>query len=183
MSLQPFRANDTVEPKARDCFLPALNFIGTDLDAFKEGAYEAWPLGDVLFALNASPLADQISQEVFRSTFYAVHNYFKRPGTFEFYLEICRVIWGADVEVEFVVPNPGHLQINIEAAESVNANALARRIVDNAYVYDQIILNGGGSDNLLFRIVQGPKSQSETEALFFELTPAGLFVEVAITIS
>lgn len=182
MSLQAFKENDPVETKMRDCFLPALQLIDLDLDEFKEGAFEAWPLGQVLYNLNASPLADQVNEETFVQAFYAIHGYFKRPGTFEFYLEICRVIWGEDVSVEFVVPSPGRLQINIEAAEVVEVNALVRAVVNNAYVYDELV-DTLDEDNILFQIVQGPKTQSEVDALFFELSPAGIFVEVSLTIT
>lgn len=179
MGQQAFKENDEIEVKVRDAFLPAMELVGADLDEFKAGAYECWVLGQVLAALNASPLADQVSEDTFKKSFYAVHEYFTRPGTFEFYLDICRVIWGDAVDVEFVIPNPGHLQINIEAAEGVAADFLARDIVDNAYVYDEVIDDEG--DNIAFQVTQGLKSESEVDALFSELSPAGIFVEATVT--
>src|SRR5690606_13222941 len=100
------------------------------------------------------PLVGVITRETFRSSFFAIHQLFTRPGTFEFYLDVFRAVWGDDVEVEFSIPQSGVLQINIEALDVQLSIAAARRIVNNSYVYDEIILQGGDYDgnNLAFQI-------------------------------
>jgi hypothetical protein len=176
MSLQAFKQNDLIEAKVRDAFLPILDILGIDRDSFYDGAYESYVLGDVIYELKASPLAGPINQEIFRQSFFAIHDFFTFPGTFEFYLKVFRAVWGVDVGVEFLVPAPGKLIINIQAL-TVQVNLLvARRIVNNAYVYDQVITHDG--NNIGTQGKMGLKTQAEADALIKELYPAGLWVEL-----
>ena len=180
MSIQPFKATDLKEARVRDCFLPTLELLGNERDNFDAGAYEAFPLGDVLFA-TGHPLASTIPMEVFRSSFPAINEFFQRPGTFEFYIEVFKKVWGEDAEIEFTVPAPGKLLISIEALSIQFNLAIARRIVSNAYVYDELIDEDG--DNLIFQGTQGLQTQREAEALVLELHPNGIWVEIDLTIS
>ncbi len=173
--MQLFKESDAKEVKVRDCVLPLLQNLGVERDAFYNGAYTCFEFGDVLIALNASPLADTISAEAFRTGFFAIHELFTRPGTFEFYLEVFRAIFGDDVDVEFVVPAPGRLQINIESLTTLTADFLSRSIVDNVYERDEVVDHDGF--NIAFQGTVGIKTQSEMDALMVELHPAGLFVE------
>lgn len=180
-TLQPFKENDTKEQKVKDAFLPILNLLGDDRDSFYEGAYECFVLGDVLFLLKRDPLAGVVTQETFRQSFFAIHNLFTRPGTFEFYLEVFRAVWGDDVAVNFSVPAPGKLLISIEALTVQLDDWLARRIENDTYIFDEIIDHEG--DNIQLRGTQGIKTQNETEALVNELYPAGLWVQTTLVIS
>jgi hypothetical protein len=180
-TLQKFKPNDPQEQKFIDCILPSLDLLGVQLDSFFDGANECFLLGDILFVLNRSPLADIITQDIFRESFTAIHEYFTRPGTFEFYLEIFRKIWGNAVEVEFIIPAPGKLQININALSIESANFLARRIVSNHYLYDEVMDHDG--NNLCFQVTKGIKTQQETDALITELYPQGIWVQTTLTIT
>lgn len=183
--IQQFKANDETERKVKEAFLTFLDPRTEEFDAFYQGAYTCFVLGDVLYALKRDPMAGVITQETFRSSFFAIHNLFTRPGTFEFYLEVFRAVWGEDIEVEFVVPSPGVLQINISGLTIQLENLLARRIVNNAYVYDEITLQGGtyDGDNLVAQGTQGIKTQAQAEALVNEFYPAGLWVETTLIIT
>ena len=180
MTLQAFKENDALETRVRDVALPTLELLGNERDLFYEGAYTAFPLGGVLYDLMRSPLAGVIFRENFIISFFAIHASFVRPGVFEFYLEIFRTIWGEDVEVEFTVPNPGVLLINISALSIQLFDFAARRIVSNAYVYDEIIDEDG--DTIVFQVSVGIRTQSEVDALINEISPQGVYIEATLTL-
>ncbi len=179
-ALQAFKETDLVEPKVRDAILPFSNLRDSELDEFFLGAYECFILGDVLY-LTGHPLSGVIQQDVFRMSFPAIHELFTRPGTFEFYLDVFRSVWGEDVEIEFMVPAPGVLQINIDALVVIEYTALFREIVDNVYVFSEWVDDEG--DNIIFQGTQGIKTQEEAEALVNEFRPAGIWTETTLSIS
>lgn len=181
MTLQSFKPNDLTEAKVRDAFLPLLNQLGIDRDSFYEGAYQSYVLGDVIYELKASPLAGPITQDIFRQSYFAIHDFFTFPGTFEFYLDVFRAVWGVDVGVEFEIPAPGKLIINIHALTVQVDDLLARRIVSNAYVYDEVLDHAGNNIGLQGKM--GIKTQSEADALIKELYPAGLWVEINLELT
>lgn len=180
-ALQAFKDNDLTEAKVRDAVLPFPNLRDSELDLFYAGAYTCFSFGDVLYLTKRDPMAGVITQDVFRMAFPQIHQLFTRPGTFEFYLEVFKTVWGEDVVVDFTVPAPGKLLINIEALTVTDYTALARRIVDDVYVYDELIDEDG--DNLIFQGSQGIKTQEEAEALVNEFYPAGLWVETTLSLS
>lgn len=181
-ALQAFNANDELELRVRDCFLEVLNPLGVERDDFYDGAHECFVLGDVLFALKRSPIGEAVGLENFRRTFYTLHDYFQRPGTFEFYLTVFRAIWGEDVGVTFTVPSPGVLEINVEALNLDTFDLVARRIVNNVYLRDEIITQPDG-DNLAVRSFLGIRTQEQFENFLTELAPAGIYVEGTLTIA
>ncbi len=173
VTLQQFKETDTVEARVTQCFVPTLDTLGDSLDDFFVGAWEAYPLGEVLYDTARSPMAGPVTRQVFRTSFFAIHDLFTRPGTFEFYMDVFKAIWGDDVVVDFVVPDPGELEINIEALQVEDYEALARRVEDNVYVFDEIVDEDG--DNLIFRDTKGIKTQPEIDQLMTEIAPAGIF--------
>lgn len=179
--LQAFKENDVLERKVRDAILPFPNLRDSELDLFYEGAFTCFALGDVLYLTLRDPMAGVITQEVYRMAFPAIHQLFTRPGTFEFYLEVFRTVWGEEVDVEFTVPAPGKLFIDIAALNVTPYIALARRIVDDAYIYDELLDDEG--DNIIFQGSQGIKTEEEAVALVNEFYPAGLWVETTLSFS
>lgn len=180
MALEAFKPNDPVEAKVLNAFLAACSIIALDLDEYYDGCDEAFPFGDVLFD-TGHPLAGVLTKEVFRTSYPAIHELFTRAGSFEFYLSVFRSVWGEDVEIEFTIPAPGKLEINIEALAATGDDALARSIVDDVYVYDELTTDAG--DNLIFQGSTGIKTQRETDALVRELHPAGVWVEATLSIT
>lgn len=172
--LQPFKRNDAVEAQVAACFLAALNPLGIARDAFFAGADSAYPLGDVLFTLDRSPVAKAIGLENFRRTFFAIHNYFDRPGTFEFYLTLFRAIWGALVTVTFEVPSPGILLISVDALNLEIFDLAALLIESNVYVQYAIVTET--PDNIVVRIPTGIRSEADFDLLITEISPAGINV-------
>jgi hypothetical protein len=175
-----FKPTDAIEQKVYDAFYPLMAILEGDKDSFYAGAYEAYPLGDVLYD-TGHPLTGIVSRETFRASYPAIHELFTRSGPFEFYLTVFRAIWGNDVQVEFIVPSPGVLQINIEALAIQQDFFMARRIVDNAYVYDEVIDDDG--DNIVFQTPSGIKTQDEVNKFMRELHPDGLYVETTLELT
>ena len=179
-TLQAFKDNDLIEPKVRDAILPFLNLRDSELDEFFLGAYECYVLGDVMY-LTGHPMSGVIPQDVFRMSFPSIHQLFTRPGTFEFYLDVFRAVWGEDVAITFTVPAPGKLEIDIAALTVTPYTALFREIVDNAYVFTEWVDHVG--DNIIFQGSQGIKTQAEAEALVNEFRPAGIWAVTTLTIT
>lgn len=179
--MQKFKENDALESKVLEILRPFLNILEGERIQFFNEAYTSYPLGDVLFDLDASPLAGSISKAVFRTSYFAIHDLFTRPGTFEFYLEVFKAIFGDDVEIEFEVPEPGKLHINVQALTIIQDFLVARSIVSGAYVYDDLVTHEG--DNIVAQVTQGPKTQSEMDAIMIEIKPQGIWVETSLVIT
>lgn len=180
-TLQPFKETDLLEPKFRDALLPTLETLGDSHDDFWNGADTAANLGDVLFALDRDPMANGVlTPEVYRKAFWAIHQIFTRPGTFEFYLEVFRAIWGDDVEVVFTVPLPGVLQIGIGEITLADFDLAFREIVSDVYVYSNAVTEAG--EQIIVRDTLGTKNQSEVNALMQEISPDGIFATATLTL-
>jgi hypothetical protein len=166
--LQRFKDNDITEAKVIEVAMPTLELIGSNLDDFWQGAFTSYLLGEVLYDLDRDPMSGVISRTIFRQIFPEIHQIFTRPGTFEFYLTIFRAIWGEDVEIEFVVPDEGRLQIN------------ASNLPIDEYVYSELVDHAG--DFIMLQDKAGIKNQSELDALINEISPAGIFTETTLTL-
>ncbi len=178
--MQRFKQSDRTEIKVTDCFSPMTELVENMRSEFFEGAYTSYGLGEALFNIGADPMARSTSKDTYLESYPAFHELFKKPGTFDFFLGVFQSIWGADVVVEFSVPTAGHLLINIEALESRQDNFVARSIVDNAYVYDNMVDELG--NNLMFQAVTGVKTQQEVDTMMTELAVQGIFTETTLTI-
>lgn len=178
---QKFQSNDVREDKVDAAFAEALVPLEASKDEFYEGAYDCYVLGDVLYITSRDPLAGAIPQEFYRTALPALHSLLAWPGTFEFYLAVFRKIFGDDVEVEFTIPAPGKLLINIESQTIVFDDMLAREIVGEEYVYHEVMDHEG--NNLAFQTSLGIKTQAEVDSLMRELQVAGIWVETTLVIS
>lgn len=179
--MQDFNSNDDLEKRIRNLIVPILSVYNSEKTVFFDEAYESYRLGDILYDLDASPLAGNISKDIFRTSYFAIHQLYTRPGTFEFYLDVFRALFGDDVDVEFVIPAPGKLLINIDVLSIQLVNLQARRIEDGAYVYYDLVTETG--DNIVAQVTQGPRTQSEIDAIMIELKPQGIWVETTLVIS
>lgn len=182
--MQYFKATDEEERRVVSIFEPVISLLTGDKKEMFDGAYEAYPLGDALWNAEASPMVGVVTPAVFRISYFAFHELFTSPATFEFYLDVFRAVWGENVEVEFVVPSPGHLQINITALDTQPEYFNTREIVNNQYVYSRVIAQGGSYDGfyLMFQGSRGIKSQQEADALIKELHPVGVYTEINLQI-
>lgn len=177
--MQYFKGDD-IEKKFDQISSGILDTLSLDRTEFFQEAYECFVLGEVIWDSGRSPLANAIPREVFREAFSALFNSFTFAGTFESYLTVFKAVFGDDVVVEFVVPGPGELNINIVAAGVQLSDFIARYIEDNAYIFDEIIDEEG--DNIAFQSFKGLESQYELEQMLFEMVPAGIYTEINLTI-
>lgn len=181
--MQKFKG-DAVELKYETAGSEIIDNIGLQLDDFFDGAYDAMPLGDLLHEGDRSPLSNAIRLEIFRESFNTIYNAFRVSGSFESYLTVFRKIFGDAVDVEFVVPGPGKLQINILADQLEEFNFVARHIHNNEYLFDNMVYeDDDGTGSIIFQTVKGFHSQYELEQMLFEMVPAGIFTDINLTFS
>lgn len=175
-----FFKGDATELKYYQSAQPTIDSFTSQKQNFFDEAYAGFVLGELMFDNDLSPLANAIPRTIFRETFDVVFDAFIVSGTFESYLTVFRKIFGDDVGVVFTVPAPGKLMIDITATGVVLVNFVARTVVSNAYVYDQMV--DELADNILFQSVKGFESQYELEQMLFELVPAGIYTEITLTL-
>lgn len=178
--MQKFKATDLTEDKFINVAGPILDVLSSEKDTFYEEAFLAAPLGDAIYDTKRSPLTKAIKREIYRDAFTEIFEAFIAGGSFETYLTVFRRIFGDNVVVEFTVPAPGKLNIDIEAEGVVLLDFVARRIVSNAYVFDEIIDDEG--DNIVFQTIKGFESQYELELMLFEMVAGGIYTQISLTI-
>jgi hypothetical protein len=159
----------------------AFDNVGISKDTFFDECFENHVLGETIWDNDLSPLANAIDREIFRQSFPEIFDAFVAGGTFEAYLTVFAKIFGEDATVEFTVPAPGKLNIDIEAAGTELSTFIARYIENNAYVLDEMITQDG-ADTLVFQTIQGFQSQYELEQMLFEMVPAGIFTTITLTL-
>lgn len=172
---------DATELKMISAGAPAFDTVGFQKDLFYDNAFEAYPLGEAIYDAKAAPLTSAIVREIFRVSFKEIFEAFVLAGTFESYITVFQKIFGTDVDVEFTVPAPGKLDIDIVATSLELSDLLARRIAGGAYAFDEIIDQDG--DNIAVQSFQGFDTQYELEQMLFELVPNGIFTTITLTIS
>lgn len=155
------------------------NDLSLQRSLFFDGAYEAAPLGDLIFDNNLSPLANAIPRDIFRLAFKEIFAAFIEVGTVEAYIVVFKKIFGDNVYLTFTVPAPGKLNIVILAQGFELNEFAARYIEDNAYFFDEVVDENG--DNIAFQTLQGLTSEYEIEQMLFEMVPAGIFTTITLT--
>lgn len=175
-----FFKGDDAELKFYGIGKPVTDAIALQRQTMLEEVFEAYELGDLIIELGLAPLSNAIKPEVFRTSFQHIFESFIGAGTFESYMIVFRAIFGDDVDVEFTVPGPGQLNIEIHATTLEIVDFIARRIQDNQYVFDEIVTQDG--DNIAFQSFKGLESQYEVEQMLFEMVPGGIFTQVTLTI-
>ncbi len=171
-----FFKGDEKELKFYNSGLGTLNLLSSAKDDFNTDAYSNGPLGDLIFDSGRSPLSNAIPREIFRGAFREIFDAFIEVGTFEAYLTVFRKIFGEGVIVEFTVPGPGQLNIDIEADGVELSKFISRYVQDNVYVFDYVIDHE--DNNIVFQTIKGFQSQYELEKMLFEMVPAGIYTEI-----
>lgn len=177
--VQRFKANDVTESQVYNLFLPTLELLGVDRDTFFEEAFETYGLGEALYATQKDPLTDVVTLDVYRTGYPAIHELFTRPGTFEFYLSVFRKVFTENTDIQFTIPGPGRLHIEIDAVNLEEFNILTREIVEGEYVYSTLVTSDT-SDPIMAQGVVGLKTQAEIENLLTEISAYGVYTTVEL---
>lgn len=173
-----FFKGDETEQKIVAAGSPVLAAISLSLDEFFDGAYGAAPLGGIIFDDEMVAVAKAMARDVFIRSFKELFDSWTAAGTFDSYILLFKKIFGDDSSIEFEVPGPGLLNINIIAGEFDENLFVAREIVDNEYVYSEIVDDEG--DNIVFTTVHGVESQHDLEKILFTVTPVGILTTIGI---
>jgi len=207
--MQKFKGDD-LENKMIAVCQSVFDDLSAQKDLFFNEAYYSGPLGDILWTDGRAPLSQTIKQDVFRDAFQIIFEEFRHAGTFEAYMAIFDQIFGPQCEVEFTVPAPGKLEMDIivegfmlddiinqdgdslitqsgvdhivskTRSGTVNDIAIVGVLVGGIETLYELITEDG--DNILFQFVKGFKTQYELEQMLFEFVPAGIFTTVTLTI-
>lgn len=174
---------DAIELKYEASASPLLDDLSLQKDEFFDGAYECFILGDLLYNENRAPLSNAIVQRIFRESFTAIFDSFLVAGTFESYIDVFTNIFGEDVEIDFTVPAPGKLEIDITATGLEESNFVARHIVNNHYSFDNVIYYEPGpvQDNIVFQTVKGFQTEYELRQMLFEMVPSGIYTTITLS--
>lgn len=176
-----FFKGDALEQKFYNAGKDICDQLSLERDEFFEDAFNCFILGEVLYDTKRSPLVNAIPRDIFRESFSALFNSFVYAGSFESYLDVFKKIFGDEVLVTFAVPNPGHLQINITTDNVILFDAVARRIENNQYIFDNLITQDG--DQIVFQTIKGFQSEYELKQMLFEMVPDGIHCEITLTIA
>lgn len=177
---QVFKNGDQIELKFINSHGPVFDVLSAERDDFFDNCYEADDLGRVLWDLNASPLSNAISRDIFATSFSEIFDAFVVAGTAESYITVFKKIFGDDVDVQFTVPAPGKLEIAIEAQNVQLSNFISREISNDSYVFSNIITQDG--ENIVFQSIKGFTSQYELEQMLYEMVPAGIWTTITLTL-
>lgn len=176
---QPYKGSDAVELKFYNSAATLFDLLSAERDDFFDEAYACFVLGEVLWDSNRSPLSNAIAREIFRTSFEGIFDSFVNVGSFEAYISVFEKIFGDDVDVQFTVPAPGKLEIDITATGVELTNFAARIIESNAYVLYGVITQDA-VDEFVFQSIKGFTSQYELERMLFEMVPAGIFTTITL---
>lgn len=178
--MQHFKGDET-ELKFEGSASTVLDELSLQKDLFFSGAYSAAPLGDVLYTAGRTPLSNAIVKSIFRTSFNEIFESFKVAGSFESYISVFKKIFGVTADIQFTIPGPGKLIIDIIATEIVLDNLAPRYIVENTYILDHLVTQDG-VDKIMLQSIKGFQSQYELEQMLFEMVPAGIFTEINLTL-
>lgn len=175
-----FYKGDAEEQKYYNSVQPISDVLSGQKDLFLSDAYACFVLGELLYDNDFAPLANAIPREIFRETFSTVFENFLKAGTFESYMEVFVKVFGEDVDVTFT-QSAGQLGIDIIATGLQLSNWVSKRIVSNAYVYEDMV--DDTAEQLVFQSVKGFETQQELEKMLFELVPDGIYTEISLTVA
>lgn len=171
---------DEPELKFYNSIQPTLAIHSTYKNEFELEAFSCFVLGEILFDNQLSSLTNAIPREIYRETYAQLFEVFRLGGTFESFIDVFKRIFGDDVVVDFTVPAPGKLLIDIEAAGLQLSPWVAKSISGDAFIFDNIVDDEG--DNIVFQGIKGFETQEEVETMLFQLVSAGIYTEITLTL-
>lgn len=177
MITQSFKG-DSRELQMEAAAAPAFEVCGVALDAFLAGGYSASDFLLMLYDEGRMPFSDRVPRDSFLAFIKQAIPNFPVTGTFESYIFILQAIFGAGSGVLFELSDPGKLAILVNAASSIDFEAIAREFSDGQYEIFDLITDDG--DQILFGGISGIDSEAELSQLLAELIPAGIVADITL---
>ena len=175
-----FFKGDETEQKFYNSGSKILNNISVELSEFFSEAYATQALGELVYDQRRFPLTNAIKRSIFISSFKQLFEAWAFSGTFESYIDVFTKIFGEDVVIDFTVPGPGELLVDITTTGLQDYEFVARSIEEDEYLFDNVV--DDEDDFIVFSTLQGIESQSELEKVLFTMVPNGIFTQVSLTI-
>lgn len=157
-------------------------------DQFFAGAYTAGDFMLMLYDAGRMPFVARVPRDTFVSFIRQAIPNSRFMGTFESYLFILRSIFGANVGVQFTVPDPGQLEVEVNAAgfssrdvpsAYVDFDWVAKRIEGSSVFIDELVTSDG--EQMILSAITGIETEGQLQALFAELIPAGILTTITLT--
>lgn len=181
-SVKLFKPNDVRDQKFNAIFDDLFNEINADYDTFFNQGYSSYLLADIIWDNKLDPVTNVLTREVYQTSFNAIHKLFTRPATFEFFIDVFRAMWGADVTVIFTIIKPGQLKIEILGSTPEYNEILYREVVGgSSYIYDEIITQDG--DSLTAQESAGPQTIEDLLMIMSELGANGIYYSPLVLIT
>lgn len=171
---------DPIEINMDAGFAPAPDSTSASLDQFFEGSFTQ---ADFLLALydgGLVPFVDRVPRDAFVGFYRKAVEIFPFTGTFEFYLFILKGIFGENTDTQFTVTDPGKIEILVDSEASIPNDWIALSF--NGVGYDEIDLVTDTGDEISLVELSGIKSEAQLKALFAELTPAGIYMDLTMRV-
>lgn len=168
METEKFKG-DEVELKFEAAAQPAFDLTSAALDDFYAEGFDSTPWLLMLYDENRMPYSQRINKDAFVDFIKETLKRFPTIGTFDTYLFVLRAIFGLSSEINFTIPSPGILQIDLNASSSLEFDFVAKNELGEL---DNIVDDLG--NQIIFRGIAGIETEYELELLFSEIMPAGI---------
>lgn len=177
MITQKFKG-DATELKMEAAAKPAFDACSLGLDQFYDDGYDASPFLLMLYDEGRMPFVDRVPRDSFVEFIREALGRFPFTGTFESYIFILNAIFGEGSGVLFEVPDPGKIEILVNASATIEFELVAKEIVDGEVVLSSMVDHIGNM--ITARGISGIDSEYELSLLLSELIPAGIYPAVTL---
>lgn len=177
-NVQNFKG-DNLELKFQSVGNPIFDLADSSLDDFYSEGFESTPFLLMLYDEGRMPFSNRIPREAFVDFIKQALKRFPVTGIFETYLFVLRSLFGEMSEINFEIPSPGKLEIDINAIASTTFDFIGREFIDGSYTFFNIVDEDGNI--LQFRGIPGLSTEYELYLLFSEIMPAGIVPVIALT--
>jgi hypothetical protein len=178
--VQNFKIGDEKELKMQASGEPAFASTEAALDQFYAEGPDSNAFVLSLYDQGRMPFSKRVSRAAFVDFFQEAVSRFPFAGSFESYIFILQQLFGADSTIEFTVPAPGKLEIEVNAAVDILHEAMVRELDEEGTGYTLFNLADSEGDDIVFSGVSGIETEYELQLLLAELIPGGIFPTITL---
>lgn len=150
------------------------------LHEFFVGAFDCDEFLLMLYDSGRMPFSNRVPREAFVNFIRQAIPDFPATGTFEVYIFMIRALFGSTATIQFTVPGPGKLDIEVNApGSSLVFDWVVKEIVGGATILSQLVTH----DDEEFQLngISGIETEAQLKVLIAELMPAGIYTTLALT--